>query len=249
MTKIKILIIEDDILYASKLEIALQELGYEVVCIVDNYSEAIKCFYATNPDIIIIDISLEGKYDGIKFAEQIKTDQKNIKPFIYLTASEDKETFQKAKSTSPCAFLLKPFDKRSLEYSIELALDQFANETTVDVSEIESSYFIKENIFIKKNKKIIKIPIVDILYIEVEAKYSMLYTVNNNKFILRVSLKEIMSLLKKEYLIRVHRNYLVNSNKISEFDMEEELIMINENKIPIGKSYKKWIMDSLVYFK
>jgi len=116
------------------------------------------------------------------------------------------------------------------------------------IPDIESSYFIKDNIFIKKNKKIIKVPISDILYIEVEAKYSMLYTVSE-KHLLRISLKEIMSLLKTDYLVRVHRNYLVNNNKITEFNLEDGIVNVCGNNIPIGKSYKKWITDTLTYFK
>jgi len=248
MSKIKILIVEDDIIYASKLEIALQELGYIITSTVDNIIDGIKCFYSTNPDIVIIDISLEDKYDGIKLAEKINSDQKNAKPFIYLTASEDNETFLRAKDTSPSAFLLKPFEKKSLEHAIELAFQNFSSDVGFSISNSESDYFIKDNIFIKKDKRIIKIPLSDVLYIKVNAKYSMLFTITGN-YVLRISLKEIAQVLTTESLVRVHRNYLVNRNKITEFDLEEDQLCICGDFIPIGKWYKKWITESLIYLK
>jgi DNA-binding LytR/AlgR family response regulator len=248
MSKMRILIIEDDVIYATKLEIFLLELGYEVISVVDTISEGIKQFYATNPDVLIIDISLEGKYDGIKLAEKINSDQVNAKPFIFLTASEDNETFLKAKMTSPSAFLLKPFEKKSLQFAIEIAFQNFSNNAQPKNTSLDSTIFVKDNIFIKKDKRIIKISISDVLYIKVEAKYSMIYTISES-YILRISLKEILSLITTEYIIRVHRKFLVNSNKIAEFDLENNVMIVGDKHIPIGSSYKKWVIDKLVYLK
>ena len=248
MSKIKIQIIEDDLMYSSMLEFALQELGYLVTSVVDNITDGLESFYSTNPDLVIIDISLEQKYDGIKLAEQINSDQKRAKPFIFLTSSSDNKTFLKAKKTSPSAFLLKPFEKKSLEYAIELAFKKgLDNEHTASIHN-SISQIITDFLFIKKDKRILKIPISDVLYIQFDVKRTILYTTTDS-YVLKMSLKEILHNLSTEYLVRVHRSFLVNSNKITEIDLEDDKITVCGNDIPIGRNYKKMVVDSLMCLK
>lgn len=248
MQAIKILIVEDDILSATKLEMALQELGYEVTQIASNVPEAVRCIRATDPDILIVDIFLQNDETGIQLAQKIGDDQLLNRPIIFLTSSEDKETFSEAKKTAPCAFLLKPFDIKSLQHAIELAFASFCKEIMPSLDEQAASFVYNKDLFIKKEKKLVKIAINDVKYIEVEAKYSMLFC-QDSSFLIRISLKKLLNVFPDNTFVRIHRNYLINSDSISEIDLENDTVLVNGTSLPMGKIYKKQLTSHIPYLK
>jgi two-component system cell cycle sensor histidine kinase/response regulator CckA len=116
----KILIVEDEIIVALDIEKKVAKLGYEVVGNVTTGEAAINTVKKTPPDLILMDISLEGDIDGIEAAEHIQS-HFDI-PIIYLTAHSDQQTLERAKITEPYGYIIKPFEKRSLHATIEMAL-------------------------------------------------------------------------------------------------------------------------------
>ena len=116
----KILIVEDEALYADQLEMLCEQLGYEVVGICDNAFSALDTFHRTQPDLSLLDINLDGEVDGIQLAGQISA--KEPVPFIFISSLEDDATFQRAQATMPAAYMLKPFNNLQLQRSIELAV-------------------------------------------------------------------------------------------------------------------------------
>lgn len=120
MTQTQILLVEDENLIALDLTHRLTNLGYRVVGWVPSGEEAIVLAAQLSPDLVLMDIKLKGRIDGIEAAEQIKA-QLDI-PIIYLTAFVDKATIQRAKITVPFGYLVKPVDERELSTIIEMAL-------------------------------------------------------------------------------------------------------------------------------
>ncbi|MEE8392664.1 MAG: response regulator [Anaerolineae bacterium] len=120
MIKTRILVVEDESIVALDIQSQLTDLGYNVLSVVTSGEKAIRKAAEIKPDLVLMDIQLKGKIDGVEAAEQIRT-RHNI-PVIYLTAHVDKVTFQRAKVTEPFAYLLKPFDERELHTAIEIAL-------------------------------------------------------------------------------------------------------------------------------
>lgn len=116
----KILIVEDESIVALDLRYRLDNLGYEVSDIVASGEEAIEKTADLAPDLILMDIRLAGKMDGVEAAAQIR-DRWGI-PVIYITAYADEETVKRAKVTHPLGYLVKPFDDRDLHTTIEIAL-------------------------------------------------------------------------------------------------------------------------------
>lgn len=115
-----ILIVEDECLTALELQNNLKNEGYKVPCTVSSGEEAIKKVSEIRPDLIIMDIMLKGKLNGIESVNEIK---KVVDvPIIYLTAYGDEGTLQSAKITEPHAYLLKPFNDKEVKYAIEIAL-------------------------------------------------------------------------------------------------------------------------------
>ncbi|MBT7350197.1 response regulator, partial [candidate division WWE3 bacterium] len=108
MSKAKILVVEDELISAKGIRSALKSLGYDVLDIVASGKEAIQKASGSQPDLILMDIKLDGEMDGIEAARQIK-DRFNI-PVVYLTAHADDATLERAKITDPFGYILKPFE-------------------------------------------------------------------------------------------------------------------------------------------
>lgn len=115
-----ILIVEDDSPLAQNIAMQLAELGYGVVCILATGEEAIAQIDLLKPDLILMDIMLAGKLDGIETARQIQLVRRA--PVVFLTAYADQELARRALSSGPFAYLQKPMKERELELTLELVL-------------------------------------------------------------------------------------------------------------------------------
>ncbi|PKN36894.1 MAG: hypothetical protein CVU62_12400 [Deltaproteobacteria bacterium HGW-Deltaproteobacteria-2] len=116
----KIMVVEDEWIVADQLCNNLKDLGYMVCSTASTGDEAISNVKEDKPDLILMDIVLKNKMDGIEAAEQI-TSQFNI-PVIYLTAYTNQEYIERAKQTKPFGYLIKPFKQGELYANIEMAL-------------------------------------------------------------------------------------------------------------------------------
>lgn len=139
MKKNKILIVEDESIVSMGLKQDLKKIGINVSGIASTGKQAIKQAEKTNPDLILMDIKLKGKMDGIQAAEKIV--EKYDIPIIYLTAYGDNKTLQRAKITEPYGYIIKPYKERDLKVSIEMALykKQIEEERVIRNSAIEAS--------------------------------------------------------------------------------------------------------------
>jgi response regulator RpfG family c-di-GMP phosphodiesterase len=119
MPDIRILVVEDESLVAKDIQNMLISLGYEVIDVVSTGEEAIRLAESTSPDLVLLDIVLKGEIDGIVAARRIW--ERFAIPIVYLTAYADETTLQRAKVTEPFGYILKPFDQRELQTTIEMA--------------------------------------------------------------------------------------------------------------------------------
>jgi PAS domain S-box-containing protein len=118
--KARILIVEDEGIVAFNIQNRLERLGYYVVANVSSGEEAIDATVEGKPDLVLMDIKLEGTIDGIEAAARIRN--RFQIPIVYLTAYTDAETLNRAKLTEPYGYILKPFEARDLGTTIEIAL-------------------------------------------------------------------------------------------------------------------------------
>ncbi len=116
----KILVVEDEGIVAADIENSLLDLGYAVSAITNSGERAIEKARELLPDLVLMDVMLMGKLDGIDAGEHIRT-HFDI-PVVYLTAYSDRVTLQRAKLTEPFGYILKPFEARELAPAIEIAL-------------------------------------------------------------------------------------------------------------------------------
>ena len=126
MEPASILIVEDEPVVAKDIQLSLQRLGYRVPATATSGEEAIRKASDMHPDLILMDIVLKGKMDGVETALQIQ--RKQDVPVIYLTAYADNHTLERAKVTSPAGYMLKPYQANELRTTIELALHRAQHE-------------------------------------------------------------------------------------------------------------------------
>ena len=123
MANERVFIVEDEGIVAADLQTMLKRLGYTVVGMAASGEEAVEGIARTLPDLVLMDIRLQGEMDGIQTAEHIMVHH-DI-PVTYLTAYADETTLERAKTTLPYGYILKPFEERDLRTTIELALYKY----------------------------------------------------------------------------------------------------------------------------
>jgi diguanylate cyclase (GGDEF)-like protein/PAS domain S-box-containing protein len=133
MTQALILVVEDESIVALDIQDRLESLGYEVPITVASGEKAVEQAGALRPDLVLMDIQLQGRMDGVEAADQIR--QRFGIPVIYLTANADHPTVERAKVTEPFGYVIKPFEERELHTAIEVALYKHQAEQTLKESE------------------------------------------------------------------------------------------------------------------
>jgi CheY-like chemotaxis protein len=125
MKNINILIVEDELIQAYALKRMIENLGHCVIGIASSKEEALKKAEAICPDLVIMDIALQGRTDGIDAAKEISA--RCHTPIIYSTAYSEEEIIKKAKETNPVGFLTKPFLEYDLKKIINDVLKKYKN--------------------------------------------------------------------------------------------------------------------------
>jgi DNA-binding LytR/AlgR family response regulator len=241
---VKILIVEDEMIIAANISLQLTVLGYEVTGIISKGEDAVNHIRQNNPDIVIMDIQLKGKIDGIDTAVEIKKEF-DI-PIIYLTANVDEEHFKRAKSTHPAAFISKPFKKLDLQHAIELTSHRLSrNGIAAEDEACGSPYMQSDSIFIRKNERMIKIMIDDILYFEADRNYCKIFS-KNKECLLVMTLKEIDEKLPKDRFLRIHRSYIINLSHVDE--VAGSHVVIGKKAVPMSKNLRTELLNRLQTF-
>lgn len=161
MTKERILVVEDEALVAEELREDLERLGYAVAGVVASGEQVLEAVSEGKPDLVLMDVRLNGIMDGIEAAFQTKAEF-DI-PIIYLSAYSDDETLRRAAVTAPTAYLIKPFNERELAANIAMALSSHktrsstldklrGNEPLVEALEVPGLLLDSEGLIIYANR-------------------------------------------------------------------------------------------------
>jgi PAS domain S-box-containing protein len=130
----RILVVEDQGIVATDIQRCLEDEGFEVTAIATSMAEAILEASRSRPDLVLMDIRIQGDADGIDAADHLH--RYFGLPIVYLTAHDDRDTLARAKRTEPMAFLVKPFKPAELTRTVEIAL----NRSWVEVRDRERSF-------------------------------------------------------------------------------------------------------------
>jgi DNA-binding LytR/AlgR family response regulator len=241
---LRILIVEDEFITLDLLKDYVIELGYHVSGDAINAEEAISFLEKNETDLVLLDINLSKKKDGIWIAEQINTKYKI--PFIFISAYSDAETIKKAAFWHPSAYLVKPVKKIDIYTAIEVAIKNYTkflpNNSIENKTEEHELIHNEQHLFIKINSSYKKIIFSEILYFESFKNYIELH-LQNEKIIVRNTLHGFLKTIPNNIFIQVHRSFVVNKNFITEIKLNS--IIILESEIPIGNKNKENLLSSL----
>lgn len=248
MPSVKILVAEDNLVHASKVEMLLDEMGYELVGTYDNANDFLRLFKATLPDIIILDIQLAKGDDGVSIASKINEIRPT--PIIFATSFDDKETIRRALSTDPYAYIVKPLERPSLQAAIELAIYKFKrkeilSEEVKPANVWSEDLVLRDSFFIKTGSKLSKVLLSDILWIEVgQERYCDIVT-DKRHYPIRATMNYLEETLDPAMFVRVHRSNIVNIHKVEGIDEVEMVVEVSGNEIPLGSAYRANLMNRL----
>lgn len=218
----RVVICEDEILIAEHLKLIVKSFGFEVVGIAHNKKDMLALIARTNPNIALVDIRMEGRYDGIEIGEEILNNY-NF-PLIYITAHSDNEIIQKALKTKPGGYIIKPFKAMDIFTAINIAVDNF--------SAAKNDNFI----LIKDGYKSVKLYNYEILFLKTDNNYVEIYT-DKTLYIERISLDNMLEAINSEQFMKVHRSYAVNLNHVKELKSRE--LIIGRHLVPVSRKYYK----------
>jgi two-component system, LytTR family, response regulator LytT len=217
MERLKVLIVDDEVLIAEDLKDILKSFGIKNVSLAHDKASALLSLTVFEPDLVLLDIRMENDFDGLEIGEYINN---NIQiPFIYITANSDVNTIQQIVNTKPAGYITKPFKKAELLININLAIEKQQNKT--------------RHLIIKDGANNTLIPMNDISMIEGDGNYIVICC-EEKKHLSRQSLDSITRDLDNAHFFKVHRSYIINLNKVTSFT--KKTVFINDISIPISRS-------------
>ena len=234
MEKAAVLIVEDQMLIAKSIESMIVSYDMEVLAICKTGEEAIAVAEGRAPDIIIMDIKLQGKMDGIQTAKKMR-DIGHI-PVIYLSDYTDKGTVRKAKETFPANYLSKPFTESDLIRAIEITLYN-ANASRAKIDSNEEFIFLKTAPHTHS-----KVQYNEILFIEAERAYCKVHTIDKVHTV-SINMSAVAEQLSQDRFVKIHRSYIVNLRKISEFSGTK--VTVAGHKLPVSDQNRAELMARL----
>ncbi len=241
MSKLKILIVEDELIIAEDLRDILEELGYEVCGIAISAREALVLIEEQTPDLALLDIQIKGGKDGIELAAEIN--EHYHLPFIIVSSHSDMQTLNRAKEVNPYGYLVKPYNEKDILASIEMAMANFIKAEAKRTQEDRSEDFVlKDSMFIRTNGMLVKLKLADIIYFEADANYTNVYT-KDRKFVIRSILKELEAKLDPNRFARIHKSFLINLEEID--SIQSESVHIAGKEIPISRNQYSWLLHQI----
>lgn len=228
-TPLKILVVEDEFITQKTICNYLTEIGYEVTGTAMKANDAIVILEKEKVDFAILDINIKGDKNGIWLANEI-TKNYDI-PHLFLTAYSDSETINEALKTEPLGYLVKPFQKHDLFTAIEIAILNYSKKRPSK----------NNTLLVKHNEIFVKIALEKILFIESDKNYLV---INHEDEVYRY--RSTISDFEKQlpnYFIKTHKGFIINTQKVTGFTTS--IIMINDFKMPLSKSFRDIVMNKL----
>jgi len=237
-----ILIVEDEAVVAMDIAQQLEALGYTIDAIADTGEDALMQAHRQMPDLVLMDICLKGKMDGIQTAALLRRIAPT--PIIYLTALSDKKTVARARDTEPEAYLLKPFNEQELSIAIELALYKASKNNLAQIEGKPPFYSLPDRLFVRSGNGFDKLLLCDLLYLEAERAYCKLYCTNRS-YVVSNSLAEVLRSWQCNDIARIHKSYAVNTKKITR--IEEQYVHLDNIPLPLGVHYKDGFLHQIKF--
>jgi len=235
MIKDRILIVEDEDWMAEELNEVLVNHGFEVIATADSYEKALLILREKQPDLVLLDIRLNGVGTGLDIAREIN-DHWQI-PFVFLSSHIDPKSMREILEELPHSILSKPCKPADLVAAVHLALNK--DKVQIDSGPNEKS---SDSFFVKSEHSYQKIEVDKLLFIKGEGSYIKLQ-LENERLVLRATIKDFEFLEDHNDFLRVHRSYIVNLGKIDA--IHSKYIDIQTFEVPMSKPGREEILKRI----
>jgi DNA-binding LytR/AlgR family response regulator len=233
MTKpISCIIVDDESMARDIIATHLAQIqNIEVIAQCKNAIEAFNFINKNDVDLIFLDINMP-EISGIAFAKSINKDIK----IIFTTAYRDYAV--EGFDLQAVDYLLKPIPFERLLKAVNRYFEVNTVQSNIQLKPTDRNDFI----FVRSDRRMLKITFSDILYIESLSDYIKIH-LKDQCIVTRETISAIEAKLPQKDFLRIHRSYIVSLNKIESFTNEE--VTVNRKAIPISRSYKKDVLNHL----
>lgn len=244
MTDPQILIVEDNPIPTPSIKKMFDTLSYSNVTITKSIQEALLLMIKSKPDIILLDVELSEIMDTFFFTKRIK--EKDIAIILIApNTNSSKVVYEKVKEVQPFAYLIKPINSISLESIIASTINWLeVNNTSLTRRKKTNTL---DGIFIKVANKLVKLNISDILAVEAEGNYCTFYTLEK-KLVIKQSLTKVRQKLPNQSFFQIHRNYIIQSSKVTSVSLTTNEVIMGTYRFPIGGKYRSDFFAQLTRF-
>ena len=239
VSPLKILIVEDNLSFALELEMLLDDMGYTDTFRADHSGTALDHIYSKEPDLILMDIDINGNLSGLELGEKIA--HLDI-PVLYITALQDAPYQEASRQANTIGYLVKPVQPLTLRSAIDLAIAkvQTQKETEKDDSIENREHFITHQFFFFKKRHIYyKVAISDILYAQSDDNYVKIQVKNADTFTLRITLKNLEDILPAMRFLRTHRRFIVAVEHIDAINFQDSTLLIDGAELPVSQTKRQ----------
>lgn len=134
------------------------------------------------------------------------------------------------------------------ELKFPIVEDKSSKATNLKIPTQKNNAALPDAFFVKQNNLLRKVPIKAVLWIKTEGNYSIIHT-TSKKYILKLSLKKVLEQLPKDYFIQIQRAYIVALPKIEDIDISRNEVIINKERLPLGRNYRDALFSCLQILK
>lgn len=237
----RVLVVEDEPLFADQLEMALQQLGYAPVGPASSAQLALALHRTEHIDLALLDVQLRGETDGVQLAEQLLAHRPV--PIIFLTSRTDAETFGRAQQLHPAAYLTKPVTPEALQRAIALAIGNFSARypTAEAYWQAPAGPAQADELFVKENGMLEKIRLSEVQWVMADDKVCRLVLAGRTVQV-RMPLRELVRHLPATAFIQIQRSYYVNLRHIERLDPVRQVVQVGTQLLPVSRT----LLDNLL---
>jgi len=233
----RLFIVEDELIHAEALKIAIAEAGFEFAGECNNADSAFDEIKRARPDIVLVDIALPGVNNGITLAALINQELKI--PHIFVTSFSDMDIIGQAVSTRPAGYLHKPVDWVELKASVQLAVNSGADGKKSSQSNVNHNL-----VFIKVGDRLVRVNLQEVLVVKADGDNCIALVTEKKEYISRTTLKEFCQQLPAGF-IQVHRSYFINLNHLDSFDERTQTAGLKGRYAPVARNFRKDFFESI----
>ena len=261
--RLRVLVVEDEPLFAEQIEAALDDLAYHVLGPVPDAAAALALVKTVSPppDVALLDIHLRGGgMDGIQMARRLLA--LRPLPLIFLTSLADEASFARARSVGPAAYLVKPAEPAALQRAIELAVANFASARATDAADeadraeptrdtlnvfdgVQTGILLPDALFFKEEGLLVKVSLADILWVTTEVGVCRFVLASGRTVTTRQKLRDLTTVLPANRFVQIHRSYIINADALERLDPVSDIVQVSGQLLPLGRLYRDDLMRRL----